>query len=222
VRHRFFIGGSVSAPFNIRLAPFIIASSGTPFNITAGQDLNGDSIFNDRPYFAPSVGPGVVVTPLGNFTTTPVAGSTIVPINYGNGPAQFSVNLRVSKTIGLGPKIESTSGRANRGGGGGDGGGDHGGGPRGGGGAGAAISRGGGGGGPMGGIFGNNTTPHRYNLTLSANARNLFNRENLAAPIGNLSSPLFGTSNALAGGGFGPGGSSASNRRIDLQVQFNF
>lgn len=218
VRNRFFIGGSVSAPFGVRLAPFIIASSGAPFNITAGQDLNGDSIFNDRPFFAPNVGPGVVVTPLGNFTTVPQPGSTIVPINYGNGPAQFSVNLRVSKTIGLGPKIESSNGRGNRGGGGGDGG-DHGGGPRGGG-AGAAIARGPGG--PGGGIFGNGTTPHRYNLTISANARNLFNRENLAAPIGNLSSPLFGTSNALAGGGFGPGGSSASNRRIDLQVQFSF
>jgi hypothetical protein len=120
------------------------------------------------------------------------------------------VNLRVSKVIGLGPKIETAgSGRANRGGGDGGDHGDHGGGR-----GGAAVARGPGGG--MGGIFGNATTPHRYNLTLSASARNLLNRENLAPPIGNLSSPLFGTSNALAGGGFGPGGSSASNRRIDL------
>jgi hypothetical protein len=220
VRNRFFIGGSVSAPWGVRLSPFITASSGVPFNFTTGQDLNGDSIFNDRPYFATGTGPGIVVSRFGTFSAVQQPGAAIVPINYGNGPAQFTINMRVSKTIGLGPKIESAGGRRN--GGGGGGGGDHGGGPRGGGGAGAAIARGGGGGGPMGGIFNNATTPHKYNLTLSANARNLFNRENLAAPIGNLSSPLFGTSNALAGGGFGPGGSSASNRRIDLQVQFNF
>ena len=34
----------------------------------------------------------------------PVAGETIVPINLGDGPSQFTFNLRLSKTIGLGPK----------------------------------------------------------------------------------------------------------------------
>lgn len=215
VRHRFFVGGSISAPFSIRVSPFITASSGAPFNLTTGQDLNGDSIFNDRPFFATGTGPGIVASKFGTFSAVQQPGTAIVPINFGDGPAQFSVNMRLSKTIGLGPKIESAG---NRGGGGGGGDhGDRGGGGRGG--AGAAIARGPGG---PGGIFGSAATPHKYNLTLSANARNLFNRENLAAPIGNLSSPLFGTSNALSGGGFGPGGSSASNRRIDLQVQFSF
>ena len=31
---------------------FIGASSGVPFNITLGRDLNGDSLFTDRPAFA--------------------------------------------------------------------------------------------------------------------------------------------------------------------------
>ena len=78
----------------------------------------------------------------------------------------------------------------------------------------------GGPGGGMGAIFGNASTPHRYNLTLSANARNLLNYTNAAPPVGNINSPLFGTSNALAGG-FG-GGNSDYNRRIDLQIQFTF
>jgi hypothetical protein len=41
----------------------------------------------------------------------------------------------------------------------------------------------------------------------------------LAPPVGNLSSPLFGHSNALAGGF---GGGSTANRRIELEVRFSF
>lgn len=61
--------------------------------------------------------------------------------------------------------------------------------------------------------------PRRYSLTFSAMGRNIFNNVNLAAPMGVLESPLFGESNALAGGFFA---SAASNRSIDLQVSFSF
>ena len=61
--------------------------------------------------------------------------------------------------------------------------------------------------------------PRRYSLTFSAMARNVFNAVNLAQPVGVLESPLFGKSNALAGGFFS---SPASNRSIDLGVNFNF
>ncbi len=64
------------------------------------------------------------------------------------------------------------------------------------------------------------TTNHRYNLTFNASARNLFNNVNLATPVGTVDSPLFGRSNAL-GGAFG-GVSQSANRRIDLQLVFNF
>lgn len=56
-------------------------------------------------------------------------------------------------------------------------------------------------------------------MTFSAMARNVFNNVNLAQPVGVLESPLFGKSNALAGGFFS---SPASNRSIDLQLMFNF
>lgn len=59
----------------------------------------------------------------------------------------------------------------------------------------------------------------RYSLNFSAMARNVFNTVNLAQPVGVLGSPLFGKSNALAGGFFS---SPASNRSINLQVSFNF
>jgi hypothetical protein len=61
--------------------------------------------------------------------------------------------------------------------------------------------------------------PRRYSINFAANARNVFNNVNLATPVGVLNSPLFGKSNALAGGFFS---SSASNRSIDLQVSFSF
>jgi hypothetical protein len=65
----------------------------------------------------------------------------------------------------------------------------------------------------------------RYNLTVSLSFQNLFNRVNLAPPIGNLSSPNFGESLSTGGffGGFGGGGSNgAGNRRIYAQVRLNF
>ena len=66
----------------------------------------------------------------------------------------------------------------------------------------------------------------RYNLTFSINVQNILNRVNLSTPVGNLTSPSFGQSLGLAGsfGGFGGGGGStgAGNRRIYLNVRFNF
>ena len=213
VRNRIFFGGTISLPYALRLSPFIIANSGTPFDIIVGQDLNGDSIFNDRPALASTAGPGgrVVVTPYGTFNTVPIPGQPITPIYYASGQAVFTLNLRLSKTIGLGPKLERATSAG--GGPGGPGGGpphSHGGGglgPRG-------LT--GGGGSPF--TFGNETS-HKYNLTFSVSARNLLNNVNYAPPIGNLDSSLFGTSNSLAGPPFSSG---SANRRIDLQMLFSF
>ncbi len=231
VRNRLFFGGTVSLPHGFRVSPFLVANSGTPFNVFTGQDLNGDSIFNDRPAFATDLSrPSVVQTNLGAFDTAPIAGQTIVPINFGTSPAQFTLNMRLSKTIGIGPKLEGNNTnnpqqqRGGAGGAGGPGGGPGGlGGPRGGGPGGGGRGPEGGGGGPRGGggPFGGGAerSNQRYSLTFSANARNIFNNVNPAPPIGNLSSRLFGQSTALAGGVFN---TQSANRRIDLQVVFSF
>jgi hypothetical protein len=212
VRHRVFIGGTVGLRYGFRISPFLIASSGIPYNITTGQDLNGDSIFNDRPAFASSKSNplNVVTNKYGSFDLVPQPGETMVPINDLTAPGRFSLNMRLSKTFGVGQKNEATAG----GGPGGPGsGGTFGRGPGG--------PRGGGGGGDrgMGGMFGGGPSNNRYNLTFSVNARNIFNNVNVSTPIGNLSSPLFGLANGLAGQ---PYSSSTANRRIDLQVQFTF
>jgi hypothetical protein len=75
------------------------------------------------------------------------------------------------------------------------------------------------------------TTSHKYNLTLSAFGTNIFNHENLATPNGVLAptpdasggyvpQQFFGKSQSLAGGFFGQ--SSAADRTITLQAVFSF
>jgi hypothetical protein len=208
VRHRLFLGGSWNLPHGIALSPFIFAGSAPPFNITVGQDLNGDSIFNDRPAFASNLSnpANVVSTPWGKFDTAPVAGETIIPINHGIGFGQFTANLRLSKTFGFGREVQGGPG-------GGGGGGPHG---RGGLGPGGLSSMG-----SSGSMFGRSggAANRRFNLTFSVSARNIFNNVNYSSPVGSLSSPIFGKPDALSGGFFS---SNAANRRIDLSVRFSF
>jgi hypothetical protein len=211
VRHRLFFGGSWNLPKGFQLFPFLVANSPGPVNITTGQELNGDTVFNERPTFASNLTnpANLRTTRWGTFDIAPVAGETFIPPNYGIGYGQFTTNLRLSKTFGFGRE----------GAGSGSGGGPSGGGGRreGGLGPGGLSSMGMGGG---GGFFGGGSaTSHRYNLTFSVSARNLFNEANDAAPVGTLSSPYFGHPHALQGGFFS---SNAANRRIDFQVRFSF
>jgi hypothetical protein len=218
VHNRFVILGNFSAPYAISLTPFLGYNSGTPYNVTIGSDLTRNNQFNARPTFAASCteqGRTIVVTQFGCLDTTPFGSNEkIIPYGIGTGPSNVSLNMRVSKVIGIGPKVEGN--RAASGGGGG-------GGPRGGGGGlgpgGLSGSRGG-----PGRL--DQTTPHRYNLTLTAYGTNLLNHQNLGTPNGTLSpngaipSKLFGQSLSLAGGFFGP--PSSGNRSIFLQAVFNF
>src|SRR2546425_7719835 len=87
VRHRFTLFGTFRAPWNISFNPMIVVSSDSPFNITIGRDLNGDTLFTERPAFASDLTkPGVVVTKFGAFDPNPTAGGVIIPRNYGHGP----------------------------------------------------------------------------------------------------------------------------------------
>ncbi len=69
--------------------------------------------------------------------------------------------------------------------------------------------------------FGGETTEHRYNLTASVNARNIFNHENLNTPNGALTSPYFLESTGIAGG-YGPEATVSNQRRMDIQLRFAF
>jgi hypothetical protein len=197
VRQHFFLGGTINALWGLRLNPFIIASSGRPFNIITGRDTNGDTLFTERPAFATDLSqPGIVQTPLGAFDPDPSPGQRIIPRNYGTGPSLFTVNLRLAKTIDFGDARGATAGAA-----GGKSGGDFG--------DDAAGAR--------------KASEKRYSLTFSLRVQNLFNRVNAAPPIGNLGSLLFGQSVATAGTfNFAGGSPSVGNRRVEAQVGFSF
>jgi hypothetical protein len=227
VRNRLFLGGSMNLPHLIVLSPFIVAQSGNPYNVTYGGDFFGDNQQNYRavevpagtavPTFATGAtnvyyvktipGCGTFATPSTAKNPTPY-GTTEAPINPCTGPALFTANLRVTKTWGFGPQTGPRPDRNQGAQGGPPGGGP----PRGGGGGG----RGGGGGG-----FGGNgaSSGKRYNLTIGAQARNLFNVVDRNTPVGTLSSPSFGSSTQLAGNIFT---TDSAVRVIQFQLGLQF
>jgi len=193
-RHVAFIGGSVTLPKGFRLAPFITASSGSPFNITTGTDSNGDTEINDRP------------AGIGRNTGLATSSYSLLPTNlqqylqtyYPNGvsavgPGSFNVNLNLSKTFSFGKReVGGASGPT---------GGGMGGGPR-----------GGFGGGPGGGMFGGGGNESgRFNLQLFTQVSNLLNKVNYGQFSGVLSSPYFGKSNSAAGA-----------RQLEVGLRFSF
>jgi hypothetical protein len=234
IHNRFTLFGNFMLPWRISASPMLVSNSGTPFSITSGSDLTGNNQFNGRPTYAADCSePNAVSTAWGCFdaapygTLNPAPGTPIepyavnekiAPVGLGTGPANVSMNLRLSKVIGIGPMVEDSGrGGGRRGGPGGFGGGGGRGGP------------GGGPGGLMGGLSGSQggpgrmdqATSRRYSLTLSAWGTDILNHENLGAPNGTLSAPnLFGKSQTLAGGFFAS--QTAGNRNITLQAMFSF
>lgn len=173
VRHRIFFNFNTPIARGVRMGLNVQGSSALPYNIFTGLDTNGDSVFNDR-------APGV-------------------SRNSGRGAAQWTSNLRINKTIGLGgpasgppnmplpPPPTSGGAMAQRVGGGGPGGD---GGPQ------MVVMEGG---------------NARYRLDLFVNVQNAFNRTNYNAFIGNQLSPFFGTATSA-----GPA------RRVEIGASVSF
>jgi hypothetical protein len=176
--------------------------SGAPFNITAGQDLFGTTIFNARPGITTDpLRPGVIETPYGLLDPNPVPGEEILGRNAGRGPWIVSLNLRVSKTWGFGP--DPTAGEVVS--------------SRGGGQSGQVLTS------PPRGLFGPPPANRRYRIGVGLSARNLLNHTNPGPINGSIASPLFGQANQMYGQVNGEGFSeNASNRRLELQVKFAF
>jgi len=196
VRHRFTMQGTIDTRWGVSFFPLVIASTGTPFNIITGSDNNRDSLFTDRPAFATDLTRASVrQTPFGNFDLLPLPGARIIPRNLGDGPGYFSVSMRMAKVFGFGSVAPAKAQAAP--------------------GKGAAPAK-----------TQQSSRPEDkpYKLTISLFVANLFNRTNRGTPIGNLSSPLFGISNALSGNSQFTFGASAaqSNRSVTLRAQFTF
>jgi hypothetical protein len=204
VRHRVTFGGSVNTRWNLRISPFVIVQSGAPFDITDGSDPYGTTLFNARPGIATDpTKPGVIQTKYGLLDPNPSPGEQILGRNYGRGPAQMRVNLRIAKAIGFGGETGRSAEQR----------------PASAGGATAAQASGRG----LGGIIGSPKAPRRYNLILSMAVQNLLNHTNPGPITGDITSPLFGFANKVAGGPNGEGFfETANNRRVEAQMRFTF
>ena len=120
VRHRFTFAGTLNLPWwQVSLNPFIVASSGAPFNIVTGQDTNGDPALYRASFFCarrcglqPSGSQHRLHTLTATFNLQPAPGEALIPRNFGQSPGFVSVNMRISKTWNFGT-IHSSS-AANR------------------------------------------------------------------------------------------------------------
>ena len=202
ITNRLFLLGTYSAPHGIVFAPLLAAQSGTPYNLVIGNDLTANNQFNARPTYGTCGAANVVSTPYGCLDTDPVGkGERIVPYGVGLGPANVVFHMRVSKVIGIGPRIEGAKGAPGFQGGNG-----------------SVNGR---------GLSGSQAQPkldatvsRKYSLTLVGGALNIFNIVNLGTPNGTLASPLFGKTQSLATGPFGS--PTPGNRSIFLQAIFTF
>jgi hypothetical protein len=205
IHHRVTIGGSINLKWAVRISPFVVMQSGAPFDITAGNDLYGTTLFNARPGIAtdPSK-PGLIQTSYGLLDPNPGPGERLLPRNFGRGPGQYNVNLRIAKVIGFGRerggsagdgRPASTAGNPMQ----------------------AATGRG------LGGLIGTPSTTHRFNVSIGLSIRNLLNHTNPGPIIGNITSPYFGFANQIAGAQNGEGFyETANNRRLESQIKFTF
>lgn len=218
IRHYGTINGSITPLFGISFSPLLTLASGPPFDITVGRDLYGTGLFNARPATTTdSTRPGVVDTIYGLLDPNPAPGATLLPRNFGRGPGQIMLNMRVSKTFGFGARHEGMDLGSNPGTTPGAGVG----GPSGQAGQGGANRSGGGNPFSIGG-GGSSTGSRHYNLIVSMQIRNLMNHNNPGPIIGNITSPLFGRANQPAGDGGGLFSESANNRRLELQTRLTF
>jgi len=163
-RHQFNLVGNFDLPFKLQFSPMLVMNSGAPYDLTVGNDLNGDSFGSDRPAFATDLTrPSVVRTRFGAFDTSPMAGQTLVPHNYLEGVGMWNLNGRLGRTFTLGRHKAAGAAAAST--------------P-----AGGAAATGSSAGGSEG----------RYKLNFNVEVNNVFNHLSPGGYVGNLSSPLFG------------------------------
>jgi hypothetical protein len=207
-RHSAFVGGRITLPYGFNLSPIIMASSGSPFSITTGFDDNGDTNLNDRPLgLARNADlPASLYSLIPNRCisgcqpgATPVLLRDYLIANFPNGvkaesPGSFNVNLSISRTFSFGERKSSGTQQGPGGMGGG-----------------RPMGPGGMGGGPFGGgPFGGGESG-RFNVQLTAQITNLFNRVNYGSYSGVLGSPYFMQPSSAAGA-----------RQFELGVRFSF
>ena len=182
--------GSWTAPHGFIFNSSLFAQSGTPYNITLGSDLTENNQFNARPTYGVCGAADVVRTAFGCLDTNP-AGKGETIIPYNLGTGPTNLVMNLNFVKNIALGREGKA---------------------------PAVSNVA----PAGGAPRNPpaAAPRRYGINIQAGATNIFNIVNRAAPNGVLSSPLFGQSQALAGGPYTL--SSPGNKTVYITTTFTF
>lgn len=102
IRNSLVFGGTFER-WKFRIAPMLRAMSGPPFDLTAGSDVYGDTLFNARPGISPdATKPGLIQTGYGLLDPNPSPGEPTVSRNSGRGPGYILFNLRLTKLFEFG------------------------------------------------------------------------------------------------------------------------
>jgi len=101
-----FGNATLQLPVKLQLSGNLNASGDAPYNITTGQDNNGDGDFNDRPQYATPGTPGAIATPWGLLVNSGGTGS--LPRNKGIMPwtVHLDSNLQRAFKLTRNPKAE--------------------------------------------------------------------------------------------------------------------
>jgi Carboxypeptidase regulatory-like domain/TonB dependent receptor len=104
-----FGGATLKLPYGFTGSLWASMQTGAPFNITTGTDLNGDTIYNDRPAFAtnPTEYSQIYRTRFGTFDANPQPGEPIIPFNYGDSPSFYFLLVHLERAFQVGPRPTS-------------------------------------------------------------------------------------------------------------------
>lgn len=102
VSHNLFATVITTLPFGIASTTSLTVSSGLPYDVTTGFDNNGDGVFNDRPSFATTPGPGIYPTHFGLLTTATVNGN--LTRDRGTMPTAVHLDTSIGRDFRVRPK----------------------------------------------------------------------------------------------------------------------
>jgi hypothetical protein len=198
IRNSLVFGGTFER-WKFRIAPMLRMSSGPPFDITAGNDVYGTSLFNARPGISPDPNKaGLIQTQYGLLDPNPSPGEQTVSRNSARGPGYILFNLRLTKLFEFGRVPASAAAQS------------------------AGMNDTGANGGAK---EASASEEHRYTISIAVAIRNIINHNNPGSIIGDVTSPFFGRANQSAGAtNFAGTGflESANNRRLEFQMKFSF
>lgn len=102
IRNSVVFGGTFER-WKFRIAPMLRMLSGPPFDVTAGSDIYGDTLFNARPGISPDPAKaGLIQTQYGLLDPNPGLVEPTLSRNYGRGPGYVLFNLRLTKLFEFG------------------------------------------------------------------------------------------------------------------------